>query len=681
MAATAVSGPYHAGELSVQAAAGEREDGVRNGAVIAGAVVPGAARFIEALSVAVVASVDAEGQPWCSALVGPRGSFGVPTPGIVALARAAFAGAADPLWDHLRHDPRLGLLFIEPSTRRRYRVNGRVEDVAADPLAVRVAEAYPNCPQYIQRRHLVVERGDAGAGDDVEVGADLGAAERLLLASADTFFLASANPEGELDASHRGGNPGFVGVLDERTLRVPDYAGNSMFNTLGNLRLEPRAGLLVVDFDSGETLQLAGTTEVDLDADPQATGGTGRAWTFTTRTWRRARLGARLQAELLDFSPHNPPVAGPAETSATRAGYRPLRVVAAMAEGANARSVLLAPVDGELPEWRAGQFLPVGLRPPGSSELVLRTYTIAGVPADGVLRLTVQREPAAAAGLPPGVASSYVHDGLAPGDELLAAAPRGGFVLDDSDRPVVLLSGGIGITPMLAMLRELAAAQNAGATARDVTFVHSVRTARQRPFAEEIVELAGSLHRARLYLVETDEGERARRVDAEWLRRVLPFDDYVFFLCGPQGFMQTIYDALREAGVRDADVHAEAFGPAALSRRPDNAARPAAPAGASARPSEGAASAAEVVFAVSGTTAAWTPGAGTLLELAEASGIQAPFSCRAGACQSCAVRLARGAVTYPIEPVVAVPEGSVLTCSAVPRAPRDGSPATITLEL
>jgi uncharacterized protein len=121
----------------------------------------------------------------------------------------------------------------------------------------------------------------------------------------DTFFVASANPQANLDASHRGGNPSFVKV-DGDALRIPDYPGNSMFNTLRNLAVHPRAGLLFVDFTSGDTLQLTGTAKIDLEADDLDTGGTRRAWTLAVTAWRHSRLEARLRSELLDVSPHNP---------------------------------------------------------------------------------------------------------------------------------------------------------------------------------------------------------------------------------------------------------------------------------------------------------------------------------------------------------------------------------------
>jgi hypothetical protein len=128
-----------------------------------------------------------------------------------------------------------------------------------------------------------------------------------MMAAADTFFIASANPGGNLDASHRGGQPGFVRRRGEQ-LWIPDYRGNSMFNTLGNLAVNPAAGLLFIDFAAGESLQLTGTTAIDLnDPDDEGrTGGTGRAWTLTPSQWRRAALPARLGAEFLDFSPFNP---------------------------------------------------------------------------------------------------------------------------------------------------------------------------------------------------------------------------------------------------------------------------------------------------------------------------------------------------------------------------------------
>jgi len=301
-------GPFHEGELALQRATGQRGAGAGNGRIIVDHVIPPAVGFIARQELAIVATVDGEGRPWCSALVGRPGSFTVPDLTRVVLERAA-ARSDDPLGGNLHADPRVGLLFIEVGSRRRYRVNGRVEDPDADPLVVEVGEAFPNCPKYITRRHMVVEPTDPGA-PPVETGTALSEAERRIITGADMAFVASANPAGNLDASHRGGRPGFVDVRDD-VLWIPDYPGNGMFNTLGNLAVHPAAGLLFVDFAAAQTLQLTGTTAIDLDAHggedtPDGTGGTHRAWTFTPTRWRRAPLPARLRAELLDLSPFNP---------------------------------------------------------------------------------------------------------------------------------------------------------------------------------------------------------------------------------------------------------------------------------------------------------------------------------------------------------------------------------------
>jgi predicted pyridoxine 5'-phosphate oxidase superfamily flavin-nucleotide-binding protein len=302
-------GPFHEGELAVQRATGERATGAANGRIIADRLVPAAVGFVARQSLAAVASVDADGRPWCSPLLGPPGSFTVPDLGRVALDRAA-GRPDDPLWSNVAGDPRAGVIFLEAESRKRFRVNGRVADPDGDPIVVEVAEVFGNCPRYITRRRLSIEpaRGN-GTAVGAATGVHLGDDERRIIAAADTVFVASANPAGLPDASHRGGRPGFVDVRADR-LWIPDYPGNSMFNTLGNLRLNPAAGLLFIDFGASESLQLTGATVLDLavaDADTAGrTGGTGRGWTFTPSAWRRAPLPRRVHADLAELSRHTP---------------------------------------------------------------------------------------------------------------------------------------------------------------------------------------------------------------------------------------------------------------------------------------------------------------------------------------------------------------------------------------
>ena len=306
------SDQYHEGERAVQRAAGEEDGARRNAALIADAVAGGARAFLRAQRMLVVASRDARGRPWASLVFGRAGFASADgDPRLVTVDRTmAYADDADVLWADLAAGAPLGLLAIELSTRRRLRVNGRVESLTGARLVVRVDQAYPNCPKYIQRRQLgtVTPRAHPkllASGD----GPPLGPAILAAVAEADTVFVASGHPSRGLDASHRGGHPGFVEVRAPDVLRVPDYAGNSMFNTLGNLSVDARCGLTVLDFRRSVVHQMTGeaTVHFDLpDADDDL-AVTGRSWDFHVQGWRSAELPVRVEWEFVDYSPYNPP--------------------------------------------------------------------------------------------------------------------------------------------------------------------------------------------------------------------------------------------------------------------------------------------------------------------------------------------------------------------------------------
>lgn len=288
---------FHAGERAVQQRAGEAAMALRNAAVIGEQVIPGARAFIEKQPWLAVAHDDAQGRLWADLRFGAPGFVRSSADGRrIALDCAA----ADPVW---QPGARVGLLFIELGTRRRYRVNGRVSSDGSAELLI--DEAYPNCPKYIQRRHL------SGGADNAPAtpSAQAGHVERdAVLAQADTLFLATGAPQGGLDASHRGGPVGFIERVGEHRLRVPDYAGNSLFNTLGNLALDPRCGIAVPDFAGGRLLQLSGRAELLWDQpDPgNRSGGTGRFWVFEIEQARLRALPAGLRWETLDASPFLP---------------------------------------------------------------------------------------------------------------------------------------------------------------------------------------------------------------------------------------------------------------------------------------------------------------------------------------------------------------------------------------
>lgn len=305
-----VESPFHEGERAVQETAGEAAQGARSGGVIADSIIPGALPFIEKQRMVIVGSVDPAGDVWASIILGESGFIRTADSRTIELDPArVHQNPHDPLWANIEQDPRAGLLLIELATRRRLRVNGRFERIDRERLRLHVEEAYPNCPKYIQRRHLIAVTPAPGeAGTVPRTGGGLDAALEGLIGAADTLFVASVASSGGVDVSHRGGNPGFVRIVDERTLRIPDYPGNSMFNTLGNFAANPQAGLLFLDFEQSRVVQLIGRPEIrwDLDEAPEETGGTGRSWDFEVHRWLETMLPFQVEWEFLDYSPFNP---------------------------------------------------------------------------------------------------------------------------------------------------------------------------------------------------------------------------------------------------------------------------------------------------------------------------------------------------------------------------------------
>ncbi len=271
-----VASLYHEGELLVQERTGQEVQAEQSGGVISERVIPGAIPFISQQQMVVLGSVDADQNVGASVLFGRPGFISAVNDRTVDvdLSQAGY-DEHDPLWANIAGDPRVGMLVIELATRRRLRVNGNLKRADDERLRLDVMEAYPNCPKYIQRRHIAnVSLGDSPKEIQSCAGDILTPSQRQSIAEAHTCFVASAHPERGVDASHRGGNPGFVEVLNERTLRIPDYAGNGMFNTLGNFVANPRAGLLFIDFDTNQTLQLVGKPEIRFELESSVASAT-----------------------------------------------------------------------------------------------------------------------------------------------------------------------------------------------------------------------------------------------------------------------------------------------------------------------------------------------------------------------------------------------------------------------
>lgn len=665
-------GPSHEGEAALQERAGVRTRAEAAGRRVIRDFMPDQHRaFFAALPFLVVGSLDSDDRPWASILAGRPGFLGSPEPRTLTIDAVPAFG--DPLGPALAAGAPLGLLGIEPETRRRNRMNGTVAGIADGCVTVRVGQSFGNCPQYIQARtpRLVAEPASVAAPRPVQRGSTtLSERDRRLVETADTFFIATAAPGARcgdpvrgVDVSHRGGRPGFVRVAETdggAVLTAPDFLGNFYFNTFGNIALNPAAGLLFVDFESGDVLMLSGAAEVVWDGpEVAAFAGAERLLRFRLRASLRIEAAVPFRWDPAESAPQLAATGTWAEAEGSLAADgaardRPFRVTRIVAESDTARSFHLQPADGGgVAPHRPGQYLPVALDTGGTRPL-RRTYTLSDAPDGRSYRITVKREPG-------GTASAWMHDRIRQGDVIRAARPAGGFALDtDSRRPVLLLSAGIGATPMIAMLNHLLGGPEGRRRAphRRVWYVHAARHGGEHPFRGHLRGMAAT-HPEHLAVhvrysaprpqdVPGQDFEAAGRIDRDALRALLPLDDYDVYLCGPAGFMIDMRAALDGLGVRPERIRTEAFGPAG--------------------PTLDAAgvTAAEVGFEASGVVAAWTPAAGSLLDLAEANGIDAPSSCRSGACGSCAARLVAGGVRYPRAPVAEAAPGFVLLCQAVP---------------
>jgi predicted pyridoxine 5'-phosphate oxidase superfamily flavin-nucleotide-binding protein len=256
---------FHAGERAVQERAGVRATAAKLGPrMVQPELSADFAHFLAAANFLYVAAPTRDGRVWVSPLVGPAGFAHAVSPTQIVIG----AGVADddPLAAILADGPtQAGVLVLEPMSRSRIRLNGTLS-VEDDHLSLALREAFGNCPKYIQRRRPVAAARSADADAPTWVGTELHTSQREMVDAADTFIIGSRHPERGADASHRGGRPGFVVVAaDGRSLTFPDYAGNTMFQTLGNLSVDPAVGLLFVDWESGRTLQLSGRASTDWD--------------------------------------------------------------------------------------------------------------------------------------------------------------------------------------------------------------------------------------------------------------------------------------------------------------------------------------------------------------------------------------------------------------------------------
>jgi predicted pyridoxine 5'-phosphate oxidase superfamily flavin-nucleotide-binding protein len=295
---------YHSGERKMQREAGAMNAAIRMARTVLPLISHVYVDFIHSRPFLILGAADSQGLAWGSLVSGRPGFMKVideQTLGIDALP-----DEQDPLCGTLRDGTDVGILLIDFATRRRLRVNGSAVS-GQDGFSVRARQVYANCPRYIQSRTCYAAGTASVSPRPVRQGTALNMEQRARIERADTFFVASYHPEGGADVSHRGGFPGFVQILDERTIAWPDYNGNGMFNTLGNIIETPGCGLLFLDFETGGILQLSGSAAVIRDTVRAASfPGAERIVEFRIERIRETGNATDLRWRFNEYSPDNP---------------------------------------------------------------------------------------------------------------------------------------------------------------------------------------------------------------------------------------------------------------------------------------------------------------------------------------------------------------------------------------
>ncbi len=379
-------------------------------------------------------------------------------------------------------------------------------------------------------------------------------------------------------------------------------------------------------------------------------------------SWRASFTALLEQARRPGPTSGNAGLVRGASAAPAWAGFRPLRVTEKTGESDNVTSLRLEPGDGRpLSAGLPGQFIVLRLRPAPDAPPLLRSYSLSGAPSEACYRIGVKRD----AG---GVAGAYIADGVRPGDIIEVTAPRGAFTLQPGDGPVVLLSAGIGVTPVLAMLHALAASKSQ----RQVWWLHGARDRGEHAFADEARALLRTLPNAHSHIRYSAPRPRDRlgvdfdaagRLSASVLVELGVPRDADFYLCGPAAFMADLSAGLVGLAASGNRIHTEVFGPepsltpgvVAAPRKPPHL--PTGPVGTGPL----------VSFARSGINVRWGPPFQSLLELAEACDVPVRWACRTGVCHNCETALIAGGVRYQLDPVDPPADGNVLICCSQPQ--------------
>ena len=396
--------------------------------------------------------------------------------------------------------------------------------------------------------------------------------------------------------------------------------------------------------------------------------GTGLAGTLR----RQALRARRERAEIDLFRDRARELLRAAEAAREKSelswtGFRKFEVADKVPEAEGICSFYLRPHDGKpIPPFEPGQYLTFQLRIPDQKKPTVRCYSLSDAPTKrDYYRVTIKKlpPPPDKPDAPPGLSSSYFHDGLQTGDILDVRAPNGHFYLDRTkDTPVVLIGGGVGLTPMVSMLNTI---HDSGSD-REVWFFYGVRHGGEHALKEHLYQVQRDSPNIRVVVCYSEPREQDREgvdydhaghVSVDLMKQLLGAPNYEFYICGPPPMMRIITEGLEGWGVPESAINYEAFGPATVKKKAPAAEEAAGEA------TEGI----EVTFARANKSATWTPDVGSLLDLAEANDVAIDFGCRAGNCGTCLTALKEGDVSYLSEPGVPPEKGSCLSCIAVPK--------------
>ncbi len=557
---------FHSGELTAQDKAGTRgaaaelAAGKRNSLNFSS----NHDAFLAAQSFAVVSSVDLNsGYVWVSPLFGREGDLTAVSENEIVISAACIPNGD--VLSTVEPGTPLSLLGIDLNRRIRHRINGNavISDASVDKsLHFLVKEYSPNCPKYINRREIVYDAHNAypvNKSAKRQERTTLTESDQAFIQSMDTLWIGSYAPDIGADSNHRGGRPGFIRVTSSSTIEWPEYRGNGMFFTSGNLESHDRAGVTLVDFETGSMIQMTGRAVVDWQHDGSYEGATRvmkyqierliRTDHVTTHRWKR-----------LDYSPYNPSIAG-GEVHSSENDYPFVATLAKIVEESRSVKTFRFITQRQIP-FLPGQYATFEFKSiPGGAEAEVRTWTLSETPnsidGDNTLDISVKR-------IPNGLITNWLHDHAKVGLELKLDGIQGEMTavqLDaQTNQPTVpehllLLSGGIGITPNMAMVRGIGAFELQDETS--ITMIHVERYEADLLFQNELNRRVKNYPKfSYTNIISSKQGRLTKGILEALVQNAERQHAYI---CGPTQFMTDMSEYLVVLGVKAANIHTESF--------------------------------------------------------------------------------------------------------------------------